>query len=91
MPSLVTDRDTHGQATPDSVGFGSDADGFASSAGPESQPVTSDIAAASTTSGANALLAPITASTLSGYCCHHGSNADERSREEQIAEPDAYG
>ena len=48
----------------------------------ESQAATSDIAAARATNEANVVRALITASTLAGYCCHHGSNADERSREE---------
>ena len=56
------------------------ADGFDSSAGPESQAATSDIAAASATNEANAVRALITASTLAGYRCHHGSNDCRRRR-----------
>src|SRR3954467_7880168 len=66
----------NGGGTSESVGFASCAEGFDSSAAPESQAASSDITAPMAMNEANALLALITASTLAGYRRHHGSNVD---------------
>ena len=71
---------TSGGGMSDSVGFACSADGFdPCCAGPEPHAASIDIAAAIAISRTHEVLALITASTLAGYRCHHGSNADERS------------